>query len=140
MIRKLIFFYYRQDPNCFHRAIGGILLVAQFLGILPITGVCEKSVYDMKMQKQSLRFFYACFILFSLSLMTCASLKELFGSINNLIIFSGFDYFLKEITDTATKAAFYGNNLLSHFLFLKLCTGWIAVQHDWRFMEKKIDE
>ncbi|XP_008208306.2 gustatory receptor 2 isoform X2 [Nasonia vitripennis] len=123
-----------DEPECFHRAIGNILLMSQFFGILPIRYIRSSSVRNFSFYKFAPRVIYSYFVLLAISVMTSISFLHLFRTLNaNSFQTKG------GIADATVGAMFYGNSLLGNLMFLRLCPKWISIQHDWRAMERLID-
>lgn len=64
----------------FHEAIGSILALAQFFGVMPVVGVKSKSPIDLKFQWKSLRTIYSI-VLFILMM--------IYGGMTLWVAFSG---------------------------------------------------
>ncbi|XP_023246192.1 gustatory receptor for sugar taste 64a-like [Copidosoma floridanum] len=123
-----------DDPECFHRAIGGILLLAQFFGILPIYYVRADTVEKMSFRKYTPRNFYAYFVFIGVCFMTVVSIVHMITTLGTISFQTRGG-----IADATVGAIFYGNSLLGNILFLRLCPRWITMQYDWRAMERVID-
>ncbi|CAB0037321.1 unnamed protein product [Trichogramma brassicae] len=157
-----------DDPECFHRAISPILLLAQFFGILPINFIRAESITKLSFHKLGPRVIYSYCVVCCIVFMTSVSFLHLFVTLNassfqtqvytytchtaraaatlNEIKLFYFFFFAPParptggIADATAGAVFYGNSLLGNFMFLRLCPRWIAVQYDWRAMERLLDK
>nr|QBZ67162.1 gustatory receptor 64f1 [Trichogramma chilonis] len=124
-----------DDQECFHRAISPILLLAQFFGILPINFIRAESITKLSFHKLGPRVIYSYCVICCIVFMTSVSFLHLFVTLNA----SSFQT-RGGIADATAGAVFYGNSLLGNFMFLRLCPRWIAVQYDWRAMERLLDK
>lgn len=115
----------REDflyDGTFHEAVGAILAVAQLFGIMPVSGVREKSPRKLRFKKVSLRFVLCIAYIICLSWMVTLdmlwiySTKVVFGKIIGII----FDF----------------TNLLSLLCFLELATKWPELMIKWNEVEK----
>ncbi|XP_058803337.1 gustatory receptor for sugar taste 64a-like [Phymastichus coffea] len=123
-----------NDPECFHRAISKILMIAQFFGILPVTGIRASSARRFVFKPLSPRVIYCYVILMAIIVMTSISVLHLLKTLNaNSFSTNG------GIADATAGAIFYGNSLFGNIMFLRLCPRWISIQYDWRAMERLLD-
>ncbi|XP_011502851.1 PREDICTED: gustatory receptor for sugar taste 64f-like [Ceratosolen solmsi marchali] len=124
-----------NDPECFHRAIGSILFLSQFFGILPINHIRAVNIKKFSFKRFSPRTIYSYCILFTIFIMTLISVVHLLKTLNT-------DSFQTKggISDATIGAVFYGNSLIGNIMFLRLCPRWISIQYDWRAMEQILDE
>ncbi|XP_012278986.1 gustatory receptor 5a for trehalose [Orussus abietinus] len=123
-----------DDAESFHRAIGPILALAQWFGVLPVCGVCLPSPEDLALKKPSLRLLYS--VIISCALLIVASVSFL-----HMVRTLGAETFQVQggVGAATAGAVFYGNGVLGAILFLWLSPRWIPLQRQWRAMERLID-
>ncbi|XP_048514878.1 gustatory receptor for sugar taste 64e-like isoform X2 [Athalia rosae] len=123
-----------QDPESFHCAIGRILAVAQWFGLLPVFGVLLPSYKGLTFRKISFRTFYAIVLAASMLFVTSSSVIHMIRSIYS----KSFD--IKGGIASATAGViFYGNSVLGASIFLWLAPRWGPLQHEWQAMEQLTD-
>jgi len=72
-----------QDPESFHCAIGPILVLAQFFGVLPVSGLLKPSPLPMKFAKFSPLTIYAASITVAVLVMAILSIIHMIGTLNS---------------------------------------------------------
>jgi Trehalose receptor len=110
----------------FHEAVGLVLTIAQFFGIMPVSGVRENLPQNVKFRKFSFRFIWSLTLI--IGLVTMLVLEALwlfdsqveFGKIVNLL--------------------FDSTNLLSIFCFLELGMKWPKLIVKWNEVEKYLPQ
>ncbi|XP_033228446.1 gustatory receptor for sugar taste 64f-like [Belonocnema kinseyi] len=123
-----------QNPDNFASAIGLILLVAQFFGILPISGIRSSTPKKFKFRKTSPRTLFTYTVVLGNTVMTVVCL------IHMVKTFSSKSFQIHGgISDATVGAVFYVNTLIGTILFLTLSPRWISLQYDWRTMEQYVD-
>jgi gustatory receptor len=106
----------------FQEAVGFILAVAQFFGIMPVSGVRCKSVNSLKFKKFSIRFIWSIVLIVGLIWMF---------TIDIIWIYRSHVEFGKVIGTT-----FDITNLVSIFCFMELARKWPEVMLKWNEVEK----
>jgi len=72
-----------QDPESFHCAIGPVLVLAQFFGVLPVSGVLKPSPLRMKFARFSLLTIYAASITVAVLVMAILSIIHMTKTLNS---------------------------------------------------------
>ncbi|XP_032670845.1 gustatory receptor for sugar taste 64f-like [Odontomachus brunneus] len=123
-----------NDPESFYRAIASILVLAQFFGILPISGLLQLTPNKMRFAKFSLRTAYATLVTAMVLVMAILSAIHMIRTLNSTTfeVQGGF-------TAATVGAIFYGNSVLGLIMFFWLSPRWVTLQRDWRNMEQFID-
>lgn len=119
----------REDfmyDGSFHEAVGIILAVAQFFGIMPVGGVRAKSPTSLKFRKFSFRFVFCILCIVGLSWML---------ALDSLWLFRTKPEFGKII-----NVVFDSTNMISLICFLKLATEWPRLMKKWNEVEKFLPE
>ncbi|KAG7202790.1 hypothetical protein KM043_009957 [Ampulex compressa] len=123
-----------NDAESFHCAISSILVLAQFFGVLPVSGIRAMSPVKLKFVKISFRTLYAVFI----TMMILGI--EVFAFIHMIKTLNAAAFEVQGGIPAATAGAiFYGNSLLGTIAFFWLSPHWVSLQRDWRAMEQFID-
>lgn len=110
----------------FHEAVGMILVVAQLFGIMPVSGIRNKSPKSLKFKKFSLRFVFCIALIigltwmFVLGVIWLARSKIEFGKVVGFV----FDF----------------TNLLSILCFLELATKWPKLMMKWNEVEQLLPQ
>src|SRR5690349_6073838 len=106
----------------FHEAVGVLLGIAQLFGLMPVSGVRDKSPNNLKFRKFSIRF------VFCIALCICL----LWISVLDIIwIYSSGLIFGK------LRAFIFGfSNFISVLCFLELATKWPMLMNKWHEVEK----
>ncbi|XP_011689867.1 PREDICTED: gustatory receptor for sugar taste 64f-like [Wasmannia auropunctata] len=123
-----------NDPESFHCAIGPVLALAQFFGVLPVLGIRRPSALQLKFKKVSLRTAYAVFIIGMVLFMAILSVIHMIQTLNS----SAFEV-KGGIASATAGAIFYGNCLIGLLIFFWLSPRWVTLQRDWNSMEQFID-
>ncbi|XP_011340003.1 gustatory receptor for sugar taste 64f isoform X2 [Ooceraea biroi] len=123
-----------NDPESFHCAIGPVLVLAQFFGVLPVSGVLRPTPLKMKFVKFSFLTFYAASITATVLVMAILSIIHMIRTLNakTFAVKGG-------IAAAMSGAMFYGNCMMGLILFFWLSPRWVTLQRDWRSMEQFID-
>jgi len=82
-IRRKTLSLFLQDPESFHCAIGPILVLAQFFGILPVSGVLKASPLQMKFVRFSFLTVYAASITVAVLIMAILSIIHTIRTLNS---------------------------------------------------------
>lgn len=113
----------RKFPlESFHGAIRPCLVLSQFLGMLPVSGVGSKDPNKLHFEWKSLRVFYAIIFLIFCTLDSCLGTRRLFRLGFNI----GF----------AESLLFFVSGLARAFLIFRISMHWREIMHRWRECEK----
>ncbi|XP_043276373.1 gustatory receptor for sugar taste 64e-like isoform X2 [Venturia canescens] len=126
-----------QDLNreSFHCAMGRILRVAQFFGLLPLAGVTSKTPKDLTFNLFHLRTIYAMAISLLLMLMFISAIADTILR----QYYSASDKSQEHVGFGVWIIFFYGNAFLCTIFFMRLAPRWVIIQQDWREMERLLD-
>lgn len=110
----------------FHEAVGIILAVAQFFGVMPVGGIRNKLPSSLKFRKFSFRFAFCILCIIAIAWIFVLDCIWLFGS--------------KAEFDKIVNAVFDSTNMISLICFLKLATEWPRLMKKWSEVEKFLPE
>ncbi|XP_058448772.1 gustatory receptor for sugar taste 64e-like [Malaya genurostris] len=110
----------------FHDAIAGLLLAAQFCGVMPVCGITAKDPKMLYFSWKSKRTFYTY----------AACLGTAFFSVNAIIRF-----FMRNFSFVAmTVVFFYTYNLYGLYCFLRVAQKWPALIRRWHQVEQLLPQ
>lgn len=119
---------YQQEVNTshtsnggFHEGISSVLLMAQFFGIMPVSGIKAAKPTDLRLEWRSVRVVYSLLVIFGIFLMTAVTIYWLLS----------VDIEFGRIVTTI----FYSSNLVTMILFLQLAQKWPGIMMRWHKVE-----
>ncbi|KAF7988046.1 hypothetical protein HCN44_007540 [Aphidius gifuensis] len=122
-------FMLASNQESFHTAIGPIIKVAQYFGILPISGVMKQSPSIMEFKIKSFRTYWTVSIIVALAIIFITVIVKI---IKTLTIGNS------NIREVVSALVFFGHALMSLILFLRLSPKWIKLLQKWEKMENKL--
>ncbi|THK33052.1 gustatory receptor for sugar taste 64e [Diachasma alloeum] len=120
-----------NDQESFHRAISPILAVAQIFALLPVLNIRNPSPAKLCFKRISIRTFYTTAVIVMLFFMTYTAFIHMITTLRA-------ETFVQDggIATATGGIMFYGNSLMGTVLFFRLAPKWIALQREWRMMER----